>query len=233
MTIERPDISLSGRKGIYQAFDANGNVVADERWRSKAMLGGGLRIDTETVRIAPFVEARNESISFELAPDLTPRRLIINAQSGRRESRIDISPGRADVCWRCDDLSRTREFLWAEDCEIGYNSALFSMVALWRRALAPGESATVRLLRLDDVSFEPLWVQSTVVRLGQERHDTRFGAMDLAHYRVSDSGQAEGSSHRSCCDSSRDWWCDQTGVIFDFVASNGSGYKLVAVNFTG
>jgi hypothetical protein len=223
MINEQPDVSHLSRKGIYQAFDAHGDVVADERWRSKDTLDGGVRIDTETVRIAPFVEARNESVSLELAQDLSPRQLIIHALAGRRESRVDIAPGRADVCWRFDDVSRNREFSWTEDCEIGYNSPLFSVATLWRRRPARGTSAQVKILRLDAVSFEPEWLAFIYTNLGEERHDTRFGPMNLTRFRVDHGTESGGSSY---------FWCDQTSVIFDFVASNGSGYKLVAVNFT-
>lgn len=41
------------RKGIYQAFDAAGNVTADERWQA-IRVSQGIQIDNETVRIHPL-----------------------------------------------------------------------------------------------------------------------------------------------------------------------------------
>ena len=54
MSIENRKSKIENRKGVYQAFDADGSVTADERWRFMTTLDGGIRVDTETVRIAPF-----------------------------------------------------------------------------------------------------------------------------------------------------------------------------------
>ena len=78
MQIENPKSKIQNRKGIYQSFDADGNVTADERWRIAGTLGGGARLDTDTTRIAPFAEPRNESLSLELGAGLAYHRLAIH-----------------------------------------------------------------------------------------------------------------------------------------------------------
>ncbi len=215
--------SIVARKGIYQSFDAAGNVMADERWRIARTVGGGARVDTDTVRIAPFSEPRNESFGLELAPRLAYARLAIHAARDRRESRADFDAGRASICWRIDDASRTRDYDWATDCEIDYNSPLFNMVTLWRHPLAVGESSVLRVVALDHVTFEPSWMRQVYVRLADEQHETRFGLQRLAHYQVDWGGE-----NRLC-----HFWCDRTGVVFDWQSFAGGGYKLVAVNFPG
>lgn len=215
--------SLS-RKGIYQAFDVHGDVIADERWRVQPMLDGDIRIDMDVARIAPFREPRMETISLQLSSSLDVQQLSIHGLAGRRESRVEVSAGRANVCWRLRDISQTREFAWAEDCEIGYNSALFTMVSLWRSWDIEYSMAERRVLKLDEVSFAPFWTRLQFVNLGSELHETRFGPMKLAHYRLNE-GQEDGRfSH---------FWCDETGVVFELNACDGSAYQLVAVNFKG
>ncbi|HEY3342071.1 MAG TPA: putative glycolipid-binding domain-containing protein, partial [Anaerolineae bacterium] len=158
--------SIVKRKGIYQTFDAAGDVTADERWRIAGMLGGGARIDTDTVRIAPFAEPRNESFSLELGSQFAYSRLAIHAARDRRESRADFAAGRVSICWRSDDKSKTRDYDLATDCEIGYNSPLFTMVTLWRHALAVGQSSALRVIALDNVTFEPSWQRQVYTYLG-------------------------------------------------------------------
>src|SRR5690242_20434815 len=159
MTIENRQSKIVNRKGVYQAFDADGNVTADERWRFMTTLDGGIRVDTETVRIAPFPEPRDESLTFDIGNRLELRRLAIRALGGRREGRVDIAGGHANCCWRTEDVSRTREFAWTNDCEIDYNSPLFNTVTLWRSQLIPGQSRTFEVVFLDSVTFEPEWVR--------------------------------------------------------------------------
>jgi hypothetical protein len=223
MQIENRKSTIQNRKGIYQSFDAAGNVTADERWRIAVTLGGGVRLDTDTARIAPFPEPRNESFSLELAAGLAYARLAVHAAKDRRESRADFEPGRASICWRIDDTSHTRDEQWSNDCEIGYNSPLFNTVALWRHPLAMGESSVLRVARLDDVTFEPAWARQEYQYVADEQHETRFGLLRMAHYQVSGS-----DGNRLC-----QFWCDRSGVVFDMQFFAGGGFKLVAVNFPG
>ncbi len=216
------DRSQLDRKGIFQTFSGDGNVIADERWRIRPILDRGVRLDTDTVRIAPFIESRSESVAIELNAHLRPRRVSIHALAGRRESRIDLAPPYADVCWRLDDASKTRQFGWAEDCEIGYNSPLFSTVTLWNLHEDQNVPGRRQVLCLDAVTFEPSLAILLYTNLGTEEHETRFGLMKLTHFRIDNHAHTADTSH---------FWCDHMGVIFDFVTSSGSGYKLVAVNF--
>jgi hypothetical protein len=223
MQIENRKSKIGNRKGIYQSFDAGGNVTADERWRIAQTIGGGVRVDTDTVRIAPFSEPRDEFFGLELRPGFGYARLVIHAARGQRESVVDFEHGPASICWRIDDVSRTHDYDWANDCEIGYNSPLFNVVTLWRHPLAVGEINVLRVLTLDDVSFEPTWKRQVYARLGDEEHETRFGTLRLAHYQVSLD-----DANRLC-----QFWCDRTGMVFDLHNAAGGGYKLVAVNFPG
>ncbi|MCL4505379.1 MAG: putative glycolipid-binding domain-containing protein [Chloroflexi bacterium] len=212
----------TGRKGIYQSFDAAGSITADERWRWINSLDGAVRIDTETVRIAPDEEPRSEAVSLELSPNLSWRRLVIHALSGKRESRIDFADGRVNLCWRVDEISRTRDYEWTDDCEIDYNSALFNMVILWRNRLAPGQTRNLRVVSLDKVTFEPKRLMQVYTHLGNEQRETPFGRLKLEHIRLDLGGNGERICHL---------WCDSSGVVFDYAASNGGGFRLVAVNF--
>ncbi|MCL5996687.1 MAG: putative glycolipid-binding domain-containing protein [Chloroflexi bacterium] len=220
--IQNPQSKIQNRKGVYQAFDADGSVTADERWQFIETLDSGIRIDTDTARIAPFVEPRTESLTFELSPTFALRSLALHAYNNRRESRAGFSDDRANFCWRLDDVSRNREFDWRSDCEIGYNSPLFNMVTLWRSHLQPGQSRTFDVVLIDHVTFEPRWMRQVYTYVGDEQHDTRFGPMPVAHYAVSTVRTRS---------SDGDFWCDRAGVVFDFMASDGAGFRLVAVNF--
>jgi hypothetical protein len=224
VALQNPNSQIQNRKGIYQAFEADGQVSADERWRALALVDGGVRIDAEITRIAPFEEPRQESLTLELGPHLALHRLSIHAHDGQRESRIDLSPDqtRADVCWREGEHSHTREFAWNPDCEIDYNSPLFNTVTLWRSRLTAGESRDFQALYLHPVTFEPVWMRQVYSYIGTETHATRFGALMLAHYQMDFGGEGRYFSH---------FWCDEGGVVFDFKASGGSGFQLVAVNF--
>ena len=223
MEIQAYDARLSGRKGIYQAFDAAGNVIADERWRWAYGIDGAIRVDMEITRIAPAAEPRHETISIELGTAMDWRRLVIHALSGRRECRADFEPGRVNVCARLDAHSRTREYAWADDCEIDYNSALFSMVTRWRTHIKTGESHPIRVLRLDAVTFEPGWLNQTLTGMGSENHATPFGEMQLEHFRRDTSISEHGEQKQH-------FWCDAAGVVFEYAASAG-GFRLTAVNF--
>ena len=221
MPIENLKSNIQSRKGIYQAFDEAGNVTGDERWRVAGTLDGGVRIDTDTTRLAPFAEPRGESFGLQLAADLAHRHLVVHALSGRREARADFEPGRASFCWRLDETSRTRDYAWAADCEIGYNSPLFLTAMLWRHPLVVGQSAELRMAQLDRVTFEPAWESLQIDYQADELHETRFGLRDMARYRVGFGARSQ-PGHL---------WCDRTGIVFDYAAPAGGGFKLVAVNF--
>jgi hypothetical protein len=224
MSTQNPKLEMRNRKGVYQAFDANGNVTADERWQFIRTLDGGIRVDNETARILPFQEPRNESLMFELSSNLELRLLTIRALDNRRESRASFSPERLDICWRLDERSRNRELTWRIDCEIDYNSPLFNMVTLWRSGLLPGRSRAFDAVLLDDVTFEPRWIRQIYTYVGDEQRETRFGNMVLTHYALDFGGDGSQVSH---------FWCDRGGVVFDFASSYGGGFRLVAVNFPG
>jgi hypothetical protein len=221
-SIQNPKSAIQNRKGIYQAFDAQGNITADERWRFMRTVSGGIRIDNETIRIAPFEEPRNESLTLELGPGLEQRLLAIHALNNRRESRARFMAGQADFCWRLDEHSQTREMSWRADCEIDYNSPLFNMVTLWRVKQRLGQPHAFDVAFLDDVTFEPHWMRQVYTFAGHEPRETRFGVLTLGHYLLDFGGDGNHISH---------FWCDRDGIVFDFASSFGGGFRLVAVNF--
>ncbi len=220
------DIRL--RKGIYQAFSTNGDVTADERWRLISTLDKGVRIDTDAVRISPFAEPRDESFNLELNPHFEHRRSMVLALNRSREVRMDFHPGSAAICWRIGETSRTLNYAWTSDCEIGYNSPLFITVVLWRHPLKTGQSALLRVAQLDAISLEPTWVKLVITNVAIEQHKTRFGLMELTRYKL--------ETEDRCIDHC---WCDQDGIVFDYWSSDPTdnasclhgGFTLVAVNF--
>jgi hypothetical protein len=211
------------RKGIYQTFSAQDDVIADERWRCIPTTDGGWRIDTETVRIVPAEEPRNESIMLELDARWNLRRLVIYALRERRECQARVSVNTLDYCWRADDSSTNHTFPWLSDCEIDYNSALFKMVTLRRVACATEPALAFRVLRLNPVTFEPGWTRQRYQCMGEELHNTRFGAMTLTRYQIS-ADDALGDIG--------DVWCDASGLVYESIW-NGGCTRLVAVNLPG
>jgi hypothetical protein len=226
VTIDNRQSKIVNRKGVYQCYDADGLVTGDERWRVAVAVDGSIRIDTDTTRIAPFAEPRGETMTFQLSPQLELRLLAIHALNNRRESRVELAGGSAHACWRQDEVSKTREFAWTGDCEIDYNSALFNMVTLWRTLrrseLVAGQSRAFDVVYLNPVTFEPTLMRQVYRHGGIEQHDTRFGPMNLHHYSLDFGGDGTRISH---------FWCDAMGVVFDFAASTGGGYRLAGVNF--
>ena len=222
MTNDKKPDATTNRKGVYQALDANGNVTADERWRLASTRDGGMRIDMETVRIAPFAEPRTESATLELGPQLEWRRLAIHALGDRRESRVDFTTEYAELCWRYDETSRTREYSWTSDCEIDYNSALFNMLTVRRLSLKSGEIRALNVIVLDSVTFEPRWVRQVYGHMGMDERPTRFGVLRLDHFKMDFGGDGVNMCH---------FWSDQAGVVFDYETSTGSGFRLAGVNF--
>jgi hypothetical protein len=212
---------MKRRKGITQAFDAGGAVTADERWRFTVADDGTRLVEAETTRIQPFPEPRVESFSALLDARLRWARFDIHARSGEREAGIAFADGLARLCWRAGKTSAEREFSWRDDCEVGYNSALFSMMIVWRAGLAAGATAAIAQMCLHPVTFAPSWSKQMCVHRGSERRETRFGRLALDCY--------EGCPAAGGTPAGR-WWCDGDGVIYEYLAADGSGYRLAAVN---
>lgn len=212
------------RKGIYQTLDAQNNVIADERWQWIATTDGGLRIDTETVWISPAMEPRGESISVELDAQYRLRRLSMYALRERRECQMRVHNGRIHTCWRMDEVSHNGDFSWADDCEIDYNSALFSAIARKRQVLSGSKSQAIRNLQLDALTFEPRWVRRICDYAGEALRQTRFGELLLKCFTVCDA-----DSNTMLSES----WCDADGVVYEHKAVTGGSFILVAVNLPG
>lgn len=212
------------RKGIYQTLDAQNNVIADERWQWMPTTDGGWRVDTETVWISPAPEPRSESISIELDAQYALRRLSIYALRERRECQMRVNNGRIDTCWRMDEVSHNRDFSWADDCEIDYNSALFSAIALKRQALSGNRSRAIRNLQVDALTFEPVWARRRCDYAGEELRQTRFGALRLKRFAVRDADSDIMLSEA---------WCDADGVVYEHKMVAGGSFILVAVNLPG
>jgi hypothetical protein len=208
------------RKGIYQAFTANGFVDADELWQFVKLSDGSIQIDNETTRIKPFAEPRSDSITVILGPDLKLQLFTAHGLLGHRESRINWVDNIAYTCWQFKFETHRRELAWRDDMEINYRSPLLNMVTVWRSQLQSGQSRTFDVLHLDDVSFKPTWTKQTYTRLEDEVRDTEFGRQTLTHYRINFENKTIS-----------DFWCDTEGVLFHLHSQNGSGFKLTAVNF--
>jgi len=211
----------TNRKGIYQAFDAAGNVIADERWQAIRLSSSGVQIDNETVRIAPFSEPRSDAMTIQLDDRLRLLEFSIHGLRGMREGRICVlgeMRDRATLCWRCRAEIHERPVHWHDDIEILWNTPLCHMVVVWRSRLEPGQTRTFNAFLLDAVTFRPSEVQLTYQRRPDAIHPTRFGERNLQHYHVL-NGQ-----------SSSQFWCDDDGVIYDYLAADGSGCQLTAVN---
>lgn len=212
------------RKGIYQTFDASGHVIADERWQVITLPDGSVQIDNETVRVAPFTEPRSDSLTMLLDPHLRLIEWNIHGLFGTRESRICVlgeNRDKATICWRHKADIHEKSVAWRDDIEIDWLTPLCNMVTVWRSELQPGQSRAFDAFLLDEVTFKPTAMKQVYLRLTDERHPTRFGEMSLHHYQMDFGGQAQRFTH---------FWCDDDGVLYDFVAADGFGFKLTAVN---
>jgi hypothetical protein len=208
------------RKGITQAFDSGGFVTADERWRFSAAADGTRLVEAEITRIHPYPEPRIEAFSALLDARLQWARLAIHTRSAEREAGIAFADGQTRLCWRAGSASSERLFGWQDDCEVGYNSPLFGTITAWRAGLAPGGSRAVRQMNLHPVTFAPSWAALTCAHLGSEVRHTRFGRMALDCYELRPADGAPAGR----------WWCDSDGVIYEYLAADGSGFRLTAVN---
>lgn len=211
------------RKGIYLAFDARGNVIADERWQVITLTDGAIQFDNETVRVAPFDEPRSDSATLTLEPDLRLREIAIHGLRGTRESRVCLNAARdqATLCWRFKGDVREKQLAWREDIELDFFSPLFNMATVLRLKLQPGQSHRFDCAYINAVDFKPSMMVQVYSNLGQERHQTRFGEELLWHYRMDFGGDGQHISH---------FWCDDDGVLLDLKFADGGGFQLSAKN---
>ncbi len=230
------------RKGIYQALDAAGNVISDERWQMALPDAPGAsnaiwQIEAEVTRIPPFPYPRIESLAAQLVgarpgPDgslecgpIAWQTFSIHTRDGAMEAGVGFEidqagQGCARFCWRRHKQHWQRQYVWRTDCEIGYNSALFRTAAVWRGRLRPGESQLITMIDTDAVTFEPQVTQQIWSHRGFETLDTPFGRLSLAHYEFSLVGTVMRGR----------LWCDQDGVVYDYAAADGSRFRLAAIN---
>jgi len=215
---------MINRKGIYQTFDAAGNVIADERWQAITHADGSRQIDNETVRVGPFAEPRSDSMTVLLDAELRLVEFTIHGLFGTRESRICVlgaERNAATICWRFKGDVHERRIAWREDIEIDWMTPLLNMATVWRSKLAAGQSRAFDCFYLDEVTFKPALMKQTYTRHADEKRNTRFGDMRLQHFTLDFGGDGRHISH---------FWCDEEGVLFDFKAPDGSGFALTAVN---
>lgn len=194
-------------KGIYQHLTSDGRVVADERWQAVPLRAGGVRLDNETVRVAPFDEPRGDSLGISLDADLQLVELTIHGLFARREVRIRPSEDQPDtlvVCWRFKGEVNEMTLPGGPDVWFDWSTPLLTMVALWRLKLEVNQSHALHVYALDAVSFRPQATTRTVHRLADETRDTRFGARTLAHYQAHDEDRAL-----------VEVWCDADGLIYE------------------
>lgn len=211
------------RKGITQHFSADGFVQGDERWQMARFANGVAQLDAEVTRIAPFPEPRQESFSLT-APAFRavgpPGALFRALVPGQREARVSVEDNhRAQFCWRHGQQTQHAEQAWGDEAALDYASTLFKTALVLGSALAPGQTRAYALARLDALTFEPHFEPGILARLDDEEHETRFGSRALRHYTLF---SAPHTHH---------FWCDADGVVFDFVAGDGTRQVLTAVNF--
>lgn len=212
------------RKGIYQEFDALGNVRTDERWQAIALPDGSIHVENETVRIKPSPEPRSDSATYLLDRELRLLDFSIHGLLGKRESRVCVlgeARAEATLCWRHEGAVHERKIAWDDAFELDYASPLFNMITIWRSKLQPGQSRACQVWWLNPLTFEPRLMNQIYANHGQERHATRFGQKTLWHYTLDFGGSGSSISHM---------WCDDEGVIFDFAAASGGGYRLTATD---
>jgi hypothetical protein len=211
------------RKGIYQDFNAAGEVMSDERWQVSTLPDGSIQVDNETVRVAPFDEPRSDSMTIVLDPQYRLVEFTIHGLFGTRESRICVLGERRDtatICWRHKADIHEKRVAWRDDIEIDWATPLCNMVTVWHSRLEPGQARAFDAFALDPITFQPTAMRQIYTRLEDEAHPTRFGHLHLHHYRL-DFG-ADG------CNVS-DFWCDHEGVLYDFQSPSGR-FELTAVN---
>lgn len=222
------------RKGIYQAFDTAGNVVSDERWQillpdDPSADDGVWQIESEITRMAPFPHPRIESLVAQLvgarSSSMDWQALSIHTRDGTIEAgvRFERDPagaGCARFCWRRHQHSGQRQYAWKSGCEISYNSPLFGAVAVWRSRLRPGESRIVTMIDIDAVTLEPQPAQQIWSHCGFQTLDTLLGRLTLARYEF---GPLEAMTRGRL-------WCDEDGVVYDYAATNGGGFRLAAIS---
>ncbi len=211
------------RKGIYQSFDASGNVEADERWQVITLNDGSIQIDNETVRVAPFDEPRSDSMTMLLDAHLRLVEFTIHGLRGTRESRVCVlgeKRAAATICWRHKGEIHEQRTVWREDIELDWQTPLLNMATVWRSKLQPSQSRVFDCYYLDAVTFKPTLMKQIYSRHADERHLTRFGEMPLQHYTLDFGGDGTAISH---------FWCDDEGVLFDFASPQGV-FVLTAAN---
>lgn len=209
------------RKGIYQDFDANGNILTDERWQAKTLPDGSIYVENETVRVAPFDEPRSDSVTMVFGSDLRLVEFTIHGLFGQRESRICVlgeDRAAATLCWRNRGDVHERRIAWRDDFEIDFASPLFNMATVWRSKLQAGQARSFDAWLLDPVSFEPSLMRQTYANAGRQTRTTRFGQRDLWRYEIDFGGKSQST-----------FWCDDDGVLFDFKSPAG-GFRLTAAD---
>lgn len=218
-----PSSKMINRKGIYQAIDERGNIVADERWQVITLPDGAIQFDNETVRVAPFDEPRSDSATLTLEPDLRLRDLTIHGLFGRRESRVCVSAERtkASLCWRHLGDVKEKVVAWNDGLELDFLSPLFNMATVLRSRLRAGQSRSFDCIYIDAVTFKPTQMKQIYTNLGQENHHTRFGTEKLWHYEMDFGGDARYLTQ---------FWCDDDGVLFDFATAAGYRFVLTAAD---
>lgn len=211
----------TNRKGIYQEYDAQGNVRTDERWQAQTLANGSLYVENETVRMRPSPEPRSDSVTCILDEQLRLIDFSIHGMLGQRESRICVVGAErteATLCWRHRGEVHERRVVWNERVEIDYASALLTMVTILRTGLSPGSTEQRPLWRLDPLTFEPHAAVLTLICHGPETHATTFGARRLHRC----SRIIAGAVDRI--------WCDDEGVVFEMQLAAGGGFRLTALN---
>lgn len=209
------------RKGIYQEYDADGDVRTDERWQMITLPDGALYVENETVRMRPSPEPRSDTVTYILDEQLRMLEFSIHGLFGRRESRVCVlgdARDEATLCWRHLGDVHERRVPWHERVELDYASPLLTMVTILRADIPVGGVDERPLWRLDPLTFEPRPAALSLRRHGPEPRDTPFGRLRLHRYDRTIMGLTD------------QLWCDDDGVVFDMRFAQGGGYRLTATD---
>lgn len=211
---------MTTRKGIYQTFEADGTMSADERWQIVTFDDGSIQIDTETVRLRPFPEPRSEAVQLNLRPDLGLDVLTIHGLMGHREARVNAAGDRAFFCWQFMRETHRSEHAWSPRHALDYASPLLTVALIRRLGLDQGETGRAPVARLDAVTYAPHFSEVECARLGDDERETRFGARPVQHYTLATVGRGL-DAHV---------WCEPDGIVHECRCADGRLIVLTGVN---
>lgn len=210
-------------KGIHAHFDAEGNLIGDERWQL-VEAPGAVRYDAEITRPAPFPEPRRESWTFALREDASGRWLpdsLTLRTTTDREARLDWLPSDAGLelllCWRAGSTTRRAQRASTQGAGALLVSP-FSISALLRGGFSPDEHFDI--VMVDAVDFGPRFVHARLRWAGRVERDTLGGRRLLEVIDIQVDGSA--NSDRATL--------DDRGLVREWERRDGGRARLMALS---